>query len=64
MISVTISEAEAILHELIQKAHSGETVIITADDSILPLAQLKPIPSEGLGWEHPLWESEEWLLES
>ena len=43
MVTATISEAKASLSELVEKAQSGETVIITSGPDEVPVARLEPV---------------------
>jgi prevent-host-death family protein len=52
MVSATIFEAKTKLSELIKKAQSGETVVITSGRDKLPVARLEPVqptPKKRLG---------------
>ena len=43
MVSATMFEAKTNLSELVRKARSGETVIITSGRSKTPVARISPI---------------------
>ena len=44
MTKVNIAEAKALLSSLLDRAHSGETVVICRRN--IPVAELRPVPME------------------